>query len=611
MVALTVSYLASIGLTELFPKLQGHYRITLPIQIELACIAALTAAGIATQMRFYQALITKAKELRRADRARDDAERAAGRKDGQKIEQEMGEWEARHGGDPFRKSRSSSFFGGGAKLDRYGSESTVGKRSPGAQEAFLPKLEELGGGEGRRAASTRAEPSHFELYLQERQIFVQQQGAVGRKAQRASSATVPSSFVLPAIDTDNSDEHLPLAEAMSPPLGGTMSPPLHDLSHVRRASSATLLASGRIVELDKAPSTDSGSHASDEMPLGTIHPRPTTSLGFGPPVAPSTQGRSARPSSAAFVSEPRVSRPRPASLGPAHTLSDTVLPRAAMRPSIPRRSSTLLDLNEEEPLPLVGFERRRTSTGPQRIITSSPAPRARAEAAPQHAKVMDLGELEAKHRRKVGELQGRAKEEAEKAEVKARWERKVAREAEEQRKKEGERRAAAETLTRKERRQSVGSIGGLLRRNGVVEPTVEEQVDSFIAAGRAPAGTANARRNSQAQTTRGQEREGARPDLQAMRRNSLGSATLLGSLDAMAEFGAVPQQRPGLVQAASGGGEGRGSKRMSGACEKVAAWQQPTRGTVGGGGRVASPGPMSPVSPVSPRAAKKTDWFGY
>ena len=367
---------------------------------------------------------------------------------------------------------------------------------------------------------------------------------------------------------------------------------------MRRHSSATLLASGRIVELDKS-SADSASHASDELPLGTIHPRPTTSLGFGHAAALSTQRGSPRRSSGAFVSEPRAVRPRPASLGPpAHSLSDTVLPRAAQRPANPRRSSTLLDLNEEDPLPLIGFERRHMSTGPVRIITSATSPKPREEPA-QHAKIMDLSELESKHRRKVSELQGRAKEEVEKADVKAKWERKVAREAEEQRRKEAARRAAADALTKKERRQSVASLGTLLRRNGGDSPTIDQQVDSFIAKGRQPAGTANARRQS--------DLNAHRPELRAAKRSSLGSATLLGSLDAMAEFGAAERPaRPGLVHAASA--EVRGSRRLSG-IDKVAAWQQPRQRE-----RVASPGPISPVSPssaTSPRAAKKTDWFGY
>lgn len=54
-------YIFNVGIgPQLFPKLDNKYKITLPIQIELAVIAALTVAGIATQMRFYKTIITKA-----------------------------------------------------------------------------------------------------------------------------------------------------------------------------------------------------------------------------------------------------------------------------------------------------------------------------------------------------------------------------------------------------------------------------------------------------------------------------------------------------------------------------------------------------------------------
>lgn len=132
---------------SLFPKLNGHYPITLPIQVELGIIAALTVCGVAVQMRFYETIVRKAKELRREDRERDEEEKVKSRGDVERLEREKREWEERHKGGVSTAGRRESYFAGSGRLSRMDTESSL-RKSPTATDAFLPRIEDL----GRRAS---------------------------------------------------------------------------------------------------------------------------------------------------------------------------------------------------------------------------------------------------------------------------------------------------------------------------------------------------------------------------------------------------------------------------------------------------------------------------
>lgn len=200
----------------------------------------------------------------------------------------------------------------------------------------------------RRPLQPQAE-SEWEVYLRERQVFVGQEGKPGSRA-----SGLPTAFVLPAVASRSSSPLSDFAPLGPAPIGNASPPLASPRLFVGRTSlpAPALLAAGRITEIDRTPSE--GSHSSDDLPLGVVHPRPATTIGWDQPRQAS-----------------RAGRPRPSSLGPAHhSLSDGNLARAAQdRPDFGRRRSTLLDLDEEAPAPFVGFNRRTPQQGPERIVT--------------------------------------------------------------------------------------------------------------------------------------------------------------------------------------------------------------------------------------------------
>lgn len=540
-------YVFNLGLSSLFPKLNGHFNLSLGSQIELGCTGAIFLCMVSWQFRVFDLLKAKTLELKAADRSRALAEEEAGTRAKAFASRDLEEWEEKYGHGR-RSPSSAATILGPSSLDlsrpqTKGSSSSERQRT--SSYDFLPPVdfhsrgESSSPGDSPSAGPRALSNSEWETYLSSRQV----------------STTSPVS--------------LPSRRPTSMARPQTLSP-------------------SQLV-LDTIISDDGHAAFDDDTPLGIISPSASPRLSItGPPAR-------SRPDSLAFPSSDSMSRlpSRPQSTAFPSSMS-------LNRPQLAgTRRNTMIDLSEESmrgtherPAKL---DRRATA---ERIIVGEWAPR---PAPPPAAKIMDLSELESKHRRKLSEwvdflsqtfANARArsrkknspwvpicrmqapvletvKTEAELATARAAFEQRKQREAAEMKAKE---RAARETSASESRRHSVGALLDKLSPSPSPSP--------------APGATSPTFRDTD------------------RRRQSSGGIVPSASASVVASEESPRRRQPSL-------GQRRESQRLSG-LSKVAAWQESVTSLTPS----PPPRPSTPSTSGVPHTAAQTtksklDWLAY
>ncbi|KAM0756357.1 hypothetical protein T439DRAFT_352054 [Meredithblackwellia eburnea MCA 4105] len=592
-------FVFNLGLRSLFPKLKGNFPLSLGMQIELGVIAALFVSFAAWQWRGYDVLLRKARELKAADRARTRDEEKEGYKARAAMENDLDDWEDRYGRGAGTGGRSpasqTALLGAGPSTPSLEDPSRPDflahhhRRSSSLSTSFLPPMNFLGIGNdvvgSTPSNSNDSSHSHTPLngnvdwnsYLASRKVLVGSSSAQSPpQVQRRSPAVSSSSM-------------------FSPSGLGLLEPILSDDGHGE--------VSGRSGKLQAARDTDD---EDDDRPLALA--RPNIKFSFPRSRTQSENDILTRPRPVSFASQHNLStgrlastsRPRPSSLAFPSTSSPAT--HSWDRPnklSDGSRRNTMIDLSEDvargthEPPPGRGGKKAVA----ERIIVgewSKSKGKETTAGIPRSAtqpKVMEVGELEDKHRKRLSMMQApvleTVKTEAELKTAKAAYEHRIQREGAEMRAKE---RARDSMLKRESRRGSMASLSILIDKFGPGTNPVSAPSSPLEAPGVGGTFGPNAKL-----ATIG-------------RRQSLG--TLLPAPPSASAWDTkldVARRRPPLTS-----NQRHESSRLS-SISKVANWQD---GSVGNPSRPVSvanipSAPNPPTIPTAPTAKSKLDWLGY
>ncbi|GAA5891084.1 hypothetical protein JCM8208_003157 [Rhodotorula glutinis] len=674
-------YVYVLGLDKLFPKLEGHYRLTTSIIAELAATVALVFILMAIQSRFLSIFVRRDAEAKRSQRDEAAREEQLARANRRRSRVELNDWEEKYGAGATSSGGASdeqTLTGGGGDIDKVRSTGSMAsllapgrlQPTPSGSIEFLPKLgaypsspalsspvDEFARPPSRPVLasiqpSQRNVKPEWTSYMSTRKVAVAElkPAPPPRRASRTLSLfsigrRAPSVKVQHAVDErvaavsveDDDDDDVPLAAVRSLSTGALPRPStMYDLSSAS-APNLSRPANGSGTSL--APPPRSRSRMSLAVPAVLVAPPPAAS----PPLSVSPQ----RPATLAGVG-----------LGRSSTLLDLTAP-STFDPYHDRARQVKHEASRGPERIAVG-ERRRVQSTPQ-LEQGKAKGKGKAVDVGGGARIMDFGELEDKHRKRLSTLQSTANDKLTSSAALARFQAEQRAEAEAQRKREarrsvdsnlyllgaGARRASSPDpaqahTTRKRASASMGRLSGLLKRgasssppepqvnerrarttttSGALEREVEEDVplgtlrrEHSSSTSLALARPERARRAS-TQSLVPQQQQVARMSPapvrpSAQRRHSLG--TLLEVSSSRDDGAPAPAPAPR-----------HGPPTTSARVDKVAAWRR--SGSVGGGGLAAGlPAPPTAVAVagvgeaallqrVADKAApkKKHDWLQY
>ncbi|GAA6047668.1 hypothetical protein JCM3770_001617 [Rhodotorula araucariae] len=471
-------YVYVLGFDELFTKLEGHFRLTTGIIAELAATAALFFIFMAIQSRFLSLFIRRDADVKSSQREHAAQDDELGRAHQRRSRVELSDWEEKYG--------AGGGGGGGASsgesddrtllaspgMDKARSRGSVSSflSAVGAPHAaqsrsvdFLPKLELAEYAAGRPALATiqprqaDAAKPEWESYVASRKVAIAPpRPAVTVPPKRASRALSLFSFsrreTRMPVDAftghEDEDDNVPLAEVRSLSSGA-----------VPRAQPATMQDIG--APPSSALAQRSRSRMSLALPAVLAPPSPPLDALAAQPQRPATLARVGRRHTLLDLSSPST-------FDPYHDRA-----RQAKKGAEPERIA-------------VGDRRRAQSA--EALVTGAANSKGKSKEVGGGARIMDFGELEEKHRKRLSMLQGTANDKVSSAAARAHYQAQQRAEAEAQRRRESVRHSVdaglhrlppspAETLesdkpTRKRASASMGSLalGTLLRRPGSRTP---------------------------------------------------------------------------------------------------------------------------------------------
>ncbi|BGP45861.1 hypothetical protein JCM10450v2_001696 [Rhodotorula kratochvilovae] len=493
-------YVYVLGLADLFPKLEGHFRLTTGIIAELAATAALFFILMAIQSRFLSLFAKRDAAVVRSEREHASREEQLSRAHKRRSRVELSDWEEKYGAGSAGGGASSGesddrtlLASPGMEKARSGGSATSFLFSPGAGATqsrsmdFLPKLE-LGASArtpGRPALATiqpeQARTSEWGSYVASRKVAVAAPPPAlaapsSKRASRAlsmfslsrrgASAPVPTLAVhadagtgAHACENDDDDDDVPLAAVRSLSTGS--------LPRTRPATMYDLASpSGSMGSL--SPPVRSRSRVSLALPAVLAAPAAS------PPLA---QGQ--RPATLANV-------------GRRHTLIDLSAPSTFD----PYHDRARQAKKGAEPERIAVGERRRAQSGE---ALGAAGVKGKAKEVGGGARIMDFGELEEKHRKRLSVLQGTANEKVTSATALARYQAQQRAEADAQRRREARRSvdsslhllaspaAGEKDKTRKRASASMGSLSALLRRSPRAEDAPRHEGEEDVPLSALPA----------------------------------------------------------------------------------------------------------------------------
>ncbi|GAA5960540.1 hypothetical protein JCM8115_003215 [Rhodotorula mucilaginosa] len=278
---------------------------------------------------------------------------------------------------------------------------------------------------------------------------------------------------------------------------------MHSLALPTSASRGVLATSPKLQDLMNEADHDDDD---DDLPLAAVRSKSSPvipqrvsmyALSSPSPALGAKTGSSSTPSLALPTSRSRASLSiPPALLPPSPTLEALAAPRSLPREDTQRslaaigRTGTLIDLTAPSTFdPYYGKNRRaQTTTGAERIAIgerrkASPpngANPVNGKKASSSAQIMEFGELEERHKKRMSTLQGTANEKVEAEKALAMYQEKQRKEAEAQRRREARRSVdsnlyllgsggaakAGDASTKRSSRMSVSNLSLLLKRGG-------------------------------------------------------------------------------------------------------------------------------------------------
>ncbi|GAA5843716.1 hypothetical protein JCM9279_000116 [Rhodotorula babjevae] len=510
-------YVYVLGLDKLFPKLEGHYRLTTSIIAELAATVALVFIFMAIQSRFLSIFVRRDAEAKRSQRDEAKRDEQLARASRRRSRVELNDWEEKYGAGATSSGASDeqTLTGGGAggEVDKVRSTGSMASLlAPGALQPtpsgsldFLPKLDAYPpaptlpsavddfGRAPTRPVLASIQPSQrnvkpeWNSYVSTRKVAIAEPKpvapprrasrtlslfSIGRRgSERAPSVkvhAVDEHAVVPVEDDD--DDDVPLAAVRSLSTGALPRPStMYDLTSAS-APNLSRPATGSGTSL--APPPRSRSRMSLAIPAVLAAPPPAAS----PPLSTSPQ----RPATLARVG-----------LGRSSTLLDLTAP-STFDPYHDRARQVKHEAAKGPERIAVG-ERRRVQSTPLQVEQGTVKGKGKAVDIGGGARIMDFGELEDKHRKRLSTLQSTANDKLTSSAALARFQAQQRAEAEAQRKREarrsvdsnlhllgaGARRASSPDqaqATRKRASASMGSLSGLLKRGAPSSPP-EPQVN--------------------------------------------------------------------------------------------------------------------------------------
>ncbi|KAI5479335.1 catabolite degradation protein [Pseudohyphozyma bogoriensis] len=524
-------YIYNLGI-KLFPaKLGGHFESTVGIQIELGVIGALFISGVAWQFKMYDVLVLKARELRRADRERMFEEEEAGRRSRLFGNADLEKWEEMYG-----KGAQSPASSAALLLDSPTPSSLDLARGRSREGLWLDR---------KRSTSTGLTTDFLPAMDFNSTPATRTTRASQGDGRNDSSPPTPTGVPPPEWQAYLTSRKLVVSSPNAP-----AAPPRPRMS-VAATSAPRLSLSPADDNHDEDDATPLSALIKSDSAL-TIPPRvPRLSLPSGP--LPS------RPASAAF-------------------------PTSTSRPNLFRdtRRNTMIDLSE----PTRGTHERPThtrQTTAERIIVGewakpqgSPKP-----AALPPAQIMDITELEEKHRKRMSSIQApttsRIRSEAEAATAKAAYERRQQKEAREmrerekekfEREKESERKRRSSTTGMGPRRTSLGSLNILLDKIAPSNPASPRHSPTTL-------------------------------DFPSSSRQEMPRRRSLGDLLEQPPTAGDEVRRPRLSV------QQRRESRKSEGLERIAAWQSHETP------RASTENPTPPASNGPRKSGGKHSWLGY
>ncbi|GAA5986721.1 hypothetical protein JCM11641_007752 [Rhodosporidiobolus odoratus] len=421
-------YVYSLGFSKLFPKLQGHYYITTVIEVELGLTGALFICMMVFQSRFYRMFKKKDADAQRAKQDLVGREQKVGDRQRRMSRQQLSEWEEKYGTGTMSSDERTLYAGEGMeKVRSSGSGSTIlSTKSPSGARSieFLPKLD-LGEFGASPSRLTHSPPTP----------------ALPPPPKRAS--TMASRPVLATIQpSEPSVEWNSYVSARK--VGVAVPQPSHSHRASRTISMYSSLSRPSFspqVQLS-LPDGQLADEDDDDVPLAIAARtrsspslrRPLTMYDVSPPL----------PS----VSSPAIPRShsRAASLAMPAVLSAPVSPPPPSRspsrsPVLTRTIGTLIDLTEPSKFDPYQQRNRETSRDAERVVIGDRRKTQQAKDDKRKSegpKIMDFGELEERHKKRMSMLQTTANDHVATETAKKQYKTQQQAEADYQRRKEAD-----------------------------------------------------------------------------------------------------------------------------------------------------------------------------
>ncbi|EGG12826.1 uncharacterized protein MELLADRAFT_87118 [Melampsora larici-populina 98AG31] len=400
-----------VGFGQMFPKLDGHFPLTITMQAELGVMAGLFVMGAAVQWRLLEVIYKKIGVLKQLDRERAMVEEAAAYRQSMALDADLAIWEKR-----YNKNYSSS---DAADSTSHANSPTLDHHTrKSSQFSLLPRLSKQTSPNEKAGDSQPSTPQAFNHSAK--------------------------AHLLPGIDSGRGirDSLGYEAEPLSPQVGDHLlsrtlqNSPVHQAHHIAQRETLAViedkmrtleevrqmrvsveklraeLASSSGSTEDQSPSP--GPFNTNSLPIPTTTP---TRAQIGEPSWKNSTGIDHSPNRYLRNPERLSSDPRPQSMSVAIDFdkfsSERRVARPPGAPTSWTKRMTMVDLREPSdragrPLPLENQERlRRISQGPTRLITVGEPAIVEKKVSPQRqSTVMTIEELDHRHKEAIRKLQG-------------------------------------------------------------------------------------------------------------------------------------------------------------------------------------------------------------